>query len=373
MKPEKEFTAAVIGLGWAGQQHLKGYLAQQNVRVVGIAEPVDALRESVTAEYSVPRAYADFRELLEREKPDLVSVATPNFAHAEPVIAALNAGAHVLVEKPLARTYAEGLSMVKAAERNDRVMQVTFNQRYRPDAATLKRFVDEGGVGEIYHAKARWLRRSGVPGGGLKWFSNRELSGGGPLIDLGVHMLDLALHVMGEPKVHAVSGATYDHLGPALVARSGNPDGRFEVEDFATSLIRLEGGKTLMLEASWATYREDGDLMNLMVYGTSGGAEMASKRYATTDSLRFYVDAGGVPAEIHPEVEGVSRKPGHQLVVEEFLSHIAGNDWANNRGRKGLLRTWIIDAIYRSAAEGKEITLGELAEDEVGTSTRSAS
>lgn len=362
--PSEQLKAAVIGLGWAGQQHLKGYLAQNDVSVVGIAEPNDDLRAAVTKEFGVERGYADYRELLDREPVDVVSVGTPNFAHAEPVIASLEAGVHTLVEKPLARSYAEGLTMIEAAERNDRVLQVTFNQRYRPDALALKQFVEDGGVGEIYHAKARWLRRSGIPGGGRGWFTNRSLSGGGPLIDLGVHMLDLALHVLGEPRVLAVSGAVYDHLGTELLRTSRDRSLHYDVEDFATSLIRLEGGKTLALEASWATFRENGDLINLLVYGTHGGAEMTAKRYSTTDSLRFYLDSGGVPAEIHPEVPPHNAMPGHQLVVEEFLRTVRSGRWDGDRGRKGLLRTWIIDALYQSAAEGREITLDELATKE---------
>lgn len=364
--PNEHLKAAVVGLGWAGQQHLKGYLAQHDVEVVGIADPNDDLRTAVTTEYGIERGYADYQELLDRERPDLVSIGTPNFAHAEPTIAALDAGAHVLVEKPLARSYAEGLTMIQAAERNDRVLQVMFNQRYRPDARALKQFVDDGGVGEIYHAKAKWLRRSGIPGGGRAWFTNRSLSGGGPLIDLGVHMLDMALHVLDEPRVLAVSGAVYDHLGTALVSAVRDGSLHYDVEDFATSLIRLERGKTLTLEASWATFRENGDFMNVLVYGTRGGAEMAAKRYSTADSLRFYVDSGGVPAEIHPEVPPHNAMPGHQLVVEEFLSTVRSGAWENHRGRKGLLRTWIIDALYRSAAEGREITLDELAAEETG-------
>jgi predicted dehydrogenase len=356
--------AGVIGLGWAGQQHLKAYQAIADTTAVAIAEPNTTLLEQVRAEYGVEHAFSDYREMLESGLVDIVSVGTPNFAHAEPAIDALDHGIHVLVEKPLARTYAEGRAMVDAAERNDRVLQVMFNQRYRPDVQVVKKYLDDGSTGDIYHAKARWLRRDGIPGRGRKWFVTKELSGGGPLIDLGVHMLDMALYTMGEPKVIAVSGATYNRLGQRFVTELYGADTTYEVEDFGTAFIRLQDGKTLDLEASWATYREDGDLINLTLFGERGGVEMQTKRYDPTHAVRFYTDAGGVPAEICPEVPTTGSIPGHQQAATLFVERVLSGDFASHRGEEGLLRTWVLDAIYRSAAEGREIRLDEFQADE---------
>lgn len=350
--------AAVVGLGWAAQEHLKAYLELPGVEVVAVAEINETLLGQVQQEYGIERGYTDYRQMLEKEDLDVVSVGTPNFAHAEPSIAALDSGCHVLVEKPLARTYSEGMQMVEAAKRNDRILQVMFNQRYGDAPQTLQRFVDEGGLGEVYHAKARWLRRDGIPGRGRKWFVSKELAGGGPLIDLGVHMLDMGLHLMGEPKAVAVSGATYNRLGQRFVTEIFGETGAYEVEDFATALIRLEGGRTLQLEASWATYREDGDLINVTLFGERGGAEMAVKKYNPADSVRFYVDSTGVPAEVRPEIRS-SGVRGHQQAAALFIERVRSGDFADHRGHEGLLRTWIIDAIYRSAAEGREIRLEE--------------
>ena len=359
-----ELRAAVIGVGWAGQQHVKAYQALPGTTVVAVADPNPTLLAEVKAEYGIEDSFNDYREMLEWGQVDVVSIGTPNFAHAEPAIDALDHKMHVLVEKPLARTYAEGVRMIEAAERNDRVLQVMFNQRFRPDVQVMKRFIDEGGLGEIYHAKSRWLRRSGIPGRGRKWFVTRELAGGGPLIDLGVHMLDMALYAMGEPKVVAVSGASYNHLGQRFVTELYGEDADYEVEDFATSLIRLEGGRTLQLEASWATYREDGDFINLMLYGKKGGAEMTTRNYRPEGAVKFFVDAAGVPAEIIPEVPSTSQSiPGHQQAAAIFVDRVLSGDYSGHRGREGLLRTWIIDAIYRSAAEGREIRLDELKEE----------
>ncbi len=356
-----ELRAAVIGLGWAGQQHLKAYLSLPRTIAAAVADPDPVLLAKIQQEYGIEHAFTDYREMLEWGEIDVVSVGTPNFAHAEPTIDALDHGMHVLVEKPLARTYAEGAQMVRAAERNDRVLQVMFNQRFRPDVQVMKRFIDDGGLGDIYHAKSRWLRRSGIPGRGRKWFVSKELSGGGPLIDLGVHMLDMALYAMGEPKVEAVSGASYNTLGQRFVTEVYGGDAVYEVEDFATAFIRVEGGRTLALEASWATYRENGDFMNLMLYGDRGGAEMSTRNYRSEGAVRFYVDSGGVPAEIAPEVPAASSGiPGHEQAAAIFVERVLAGDYARHRGREGLLRTWIIDAIYHSAQEGREIRLAEL-------------
>ncbi len=363
----ENLKAGVIGVGWAGQQHIRAYQSLPDTSMVAIAEPNASLRDKIATEFGIEHTFSDYSEMLASGLIDVVSIGTPNFAHADPAIAALDAGIHVLVEKPLARSYAEGKRMVDAAKRNDRVLQVMFNQRYRSDVEVVKAFVDEGGVGEVYHAKSRWLRRNGIPGGEKSWFVQHELSGGGPLIDLGVHMLDMALYLLGEPEVVSVSGATYDRLGQRFVKERFGEGAKYEVEDFGTAFVRLAGGRTLALEASWATYREDGDLMNVVLYGDTGGAEMATRRYDPTHSVRFYVDAGGVPSEIVPEVPRQGRIPGHERAAALFVEHIQSGDYSNHRGEEGLLRTWILDAIYRSAREGREIPLSELERERSGS------
>ena len=168
----------------------------------------------------------------------------------------------MLCEKPLARTVAEGTAMVEASKQAGRVLKVVFNHRERGDVAALKHQIDEGQLGRLYYAKAHWMRRNGIPGMG-GWFTNRELSGGGPLIDLGVHILDLALHLLGEPQVTTVSANTFAELGPRGKGSTRLPNANtlgsaFEVEDLATAYLRLEGGGALQLETSWATYRGAG-------------------------------------------------------------------------------------------------------------------
>ncbi len=267
-----------------------------------------------------------------------------------------NSGKHVLSEKPLARSGAEGEAMVRAATNAGRVLQVAFNHRQRGDVQVLKIYIESGGLGRIYHAKASWMRRAGIPGMG-GWFTNRELAGGGPLIDLGVHVLDMALYLLGEPEVISVSAATYAELGPrgrgSYSERHLVGEGGYEVEDLATAFVRLGDGATLLIEASWAVYGKSADDFGVTLYGTDGGADITVKNYGWEDTLTIYTDTAGVPSEVRPRV---TRGEGHLAVVRNFVAAIRSGDWATHNGSEGLRRAQIIDACYQSALQGREIS-----------------
>jgi predicted dehydrogenase len=316
------------------------------------------------AAYDVPHLYRDYQDLLARDDLDAVSVCAPNALHAPMAIAALDGGRHVLCEKPLARTGAEAAAIVAAARRAGRVLHTAFNHRARGDVAVLKQYIDEGELGRVYHGKASWMRRKGIPTPG-SWFTSRELAGGGPLIDLGVHVLDIALYLLGEPRVLAASAATYAELGPrGRGHREEAPDkvakfvvgSGYEVEDLATAFLRLEGGGTLALEASWAVYGSAGDDFGATLYGTEGGAELRVLNYGWEDTLSIYTDVAGVPAVVRPRGP---RGEGHLTVVRDFVAAIRGGDWAAHAGDEGLRRARIIDACYASAREGREVRVEE--------------
>jgi predicted dehydrogenase len=350
--------AGVIGLGYAGETHLRAYrdLGAERTALAGL-EP-----ERLTHlghEYGVGTLHADWQELVARDDLDVVSVCAPNYLHAPITIAALESGKHVLCEKPLARSGAEAEAMVDAAVANDRVLHTSFNHRERGDVAFLRRLISDGGLGRIYHAKASWMRRRGVPGAG-GWFTSKEMAGGGPLIDLGVHVLDLGLHLLGEPEVLSVTAATYAELAglPAFAGPKAPTSGAsaVEVEDLATAFVRLAGGATLLLEASWATYGSAGDDLGLTLYGTKGGAEMRVRWYAATGTLELFTDVAGVPSVVRPST---GAGEGHVAVVRAFLAAVASGDYAAHRGAEGLQRTLVVDACYESAALGREVVLGQ--------------
>ena len=219
---ERPLRVGVVGLGYAGRTHLTSYLPIPGVEVVALAGLEPDRLQYLGTEYGVPHLHARWEDLIARDDLDAVSVCSPTHLHAPITIAALESGRHVLCEKPLARTGAEGEEMVRAAAKAGRVLQIAFNHRERGDVHALKQHIDSGGLGHIYYAKTRWVRRSGIPGLG-SWFTNREMSGGGPMIDLGVHMLDLSLYLLGEPRVTSVSASTYSELGSRGAAAPSAP------------------------------------------------------------------------------------------------------------------------------------------------------
>jgi predicted dehydrogenase len=348
----------VIGLGWAGQQHMAAYDALDNVELVAIAGMEAGPRAELATQFGVKRTHSDWRDLLTAGGLDAVSVAVPTFLHAPISIAALEAGIHVLCEKPIARDGTEAEAMVAAAQTSGRVLEIAFNHRRRGDIEALKAAVDAGAIGRPYHARANWMRRSGIPALG-SWFTNREQAGGGPLIDLGVHVLDFALHLLGEPRVLAASCVTHAAFGPRGLGGSNYGsqivDSAYEVEDFASVLLRLEGGGSLMLETSWAAHRPNGDEFGITIYGDDGGAELRVVDYAPVGELSLFGGSAEEPTDSTPAAD---EGRGHDAVVETFIEHVSNpGEWAAHNGALALGRARLIDACYASAELGAEVRI----------------
>jgi predicted dehydrogenase len=353
-----EVRVGVIGCG-ASLFHLEGYAADPRARIVALSG-LDASRcQELSTTFQVPEVYGDYRELLSKADVDAVSVAVPNYLHLPVTLAALDAGKHVLVEKPLARNVQEGEQMVRAAADAGKILAIAFQRRHRSDVDMLRRHIKDGGLGTIYHAKAFWLRRSGIPGLGT-WFTNKEQAGGGPLIDLGVHVLDMALYLMGNPQPVTVSGATYAALGPQGKGQWSSsrftidPSQDFEVEDFATALIRFDNGSTLQLDAIWAAYMDVTDEFGVTLLGDQGGAEIRIKDYAQTGALRLFGDLQGVPVDMTPRLPATH---GHAGICRNFINGILTGEPVSPSGAEGLERTRLIDAIYRSAKMKCEVAV----------------
>jgi len=360
MMSQKKLRVGIVGLGWAGEQHLIAYQRLANVEVVAISEPYAQARERIASKYMIAAAYEDYHDLLGHEDLDIISIATPNYLHSPMAVAALEQGKHVMCEKPIARTAAEAQAMVLAAQAADRTLMVAFNHRQRGDVRLLRAHVETGALGHIYHAKAFWLRRDGIPGMG-GWFTSKERAGGGPFIDLGVHMLDMVMHIIGEPKVVSVTAAAYSELGGRgygsrgdAVKDNAHP---MDVEDFATAFLRLEDGSTLTLEASWAMYRELNDHFGVRLYGATGGALLDVVNYTDKDTLTFFADVAGAPATISPKNP---ESYGHFGVIRDFVEVIRSDNFSQQDGSQGLARTVILEASYRSAALQREVLVSEI-------------
>jgi predicted dehydrogenase len=362
----KPLRVGVVGLGWAGQQHLAAYHAHPGTEIVALAGLEDGPREKLARRYGIAHAVADWKDLFDGPPLDAVSVCVPTFLHAPIAVAALKQGCHVLSEKPIALNGRDADKMVRAARRAGRVLDVAFNHRQRGDIQRLKGLIDQGRLGRTYYAKAWWLRRTGIPTVG-SWFTRSELAGGGPLVDIGVHVLDWALFLLGSPKVVAVSASTYDLLATngfgagsssgysGKTGAAGGEAPKFDVEDLASVFMRLEDGGTLLVEASWAAHRRDGDEFGVTLYGTEGGAELIVDDYAPRGELQLFTDKGG---------EAVARKvpvkPGraHKAVVEQFVDKVRAGDFRAHDGAGAARLAHVVDACYRSAAEQREIRLG---------------
>ncbi|SDR87078.1 Gfo/Idh/MocA family protein [Microlunatus soli] len=355
----RNLRAGVVGLGWAGQQHMNGYQRAAGVDLVGLAgmeaEPLQRLGD----EYAVEHRYADWVDLIKNAELDVVSVCTPPSLHAPIAIGALEAGVHVLSEKPMALDAASARQMVDAAKANGKILEVSFNHRRKAEVTATKELIDKGLLGEIYYAKAGWMRYHGIPGGVGNWFSRKATSGGGPLMDIGVHMLDMALHLMGEPSVQTVSASTYAAYGPRGRGRGNYGAGQpgsdqpvpFEVEDLATAFVRMDNGSTLLLESSWAQGVGHDD-MYVTLYGTEGGAELTWN--PPGPQLRAWTQIDGVDADLKP---ALGLNGGHAEAVADFVAAVAAEELAGHQGDEALTRALIVDATYHSAAESTEVRL----------------
>ncbi len=348
----------VIGAG-IGALHLGAYSRIPQVEIVALAGLDDDRVRRVAAEYNVPQTYRDYQDLLAAPGIDAVSICLPNFLHAPVSIDALHAGKHVLVEKPLARNVAEAREMIAAAAAARRILMVSFDKRYRGDVQWIKSYINSGAVGKIYYAKAHWMRRSGIPRIG-SWFVSKEQAGGGPLIDLGVHVLDIAMYLMGEPRVQAVSANVYAEFGPrGLKGWQGreqfvNEILPYEVEDLATAFIRLEGGATLLLEASWGTHSVAGDDFGVTLYGSEGGVELLVRNYGYENTVRTFTDIGGAPTDLAPRI---LKAEGHLSVITRFVAAVLDGGPQIPSAGDGLRRAEVLETCYRSAAEGREIAI----------------
>lgn len=346
---------AVIGAGSIANFHLTSYAANPDVRIVGIHDlNVERARE-VAATYGAERVFETLDELLGDPTVEAVSICTWNDSHSRLAVAALDAGKHVLVEKPLSRTLAEAEDVERAAARSGRHLQVGFVRRFGQNALTLKRFVDGGTFGEVYFAKATNIRRIGNPGG---WFADSARSGGGPLVDIGVHVIDLCWWLMGAPKPVTVSANSYTRLGNRAnitnLARyrvaDNNPDDN-TVEDMVNALVRFENGASLLLDTSYSLHAVDDDL-HVSVFGDRGGAELEP-------SLRIVTEENDTILRIEPQLDHPSfgMAEGFATELAYFVDLCRGRVPDIATAAQGVEVMRMITAMYESARRGHEIDL----------------
>ena len=344
----KTIQVGIIGAGGiARYAHVPGYQAVKGVKLVAVADIVPGKAAELAQEFGIPHAYESMEEMFANEQLDAVSVCTPNFAHKEVTLAALNAGLHVLCEKPIAMNLAEGREMVETAARLGKVLQIGLHWRFTSEAQALKRFIEGGELGDIYYGEATCMRRRGIPGWGV--FTQKRFQGGGALIDIGVHTLDHTMWLMGNPKPVSVMGATYAAFGKrADVVTIGErwDATKFDVDDMGVGMVRFANGATLILRAAWAANIEK-SFSETRILGTQGGATMSPLR-VYKEMQQSLVDI--TPAYL-PEV-----KP-HTQEIEHFIACVRGEAECLVVPEQVLDVQAVLDAIYLSAETGHEVVL----------------
>jgi len=274
----KKLKVGVIGCGGIGEQkHLPAIAKIQEAEVTAFCDIIPERAEDLCKKFGAPGAktYTDYKDVIKDGSIDVIHVLTPNITHAPITIAALEAGKHVMCEKPMATTFADAQKMVEAAKKSGKLLTVGYQYRCMPAPLYLKKVCQRGDLGEIYYAKAHAIRRRGVPTWGV--FLKEKEQGGGPLIDIGTHALDMTLWMMDNYKPKSVVGSVYKKLNDN--PDSGNIWGpwdpkEYTVEDSAFGFVTMENGATIALEASWALNTLDNGEGMCTLCGTKAGADM---------------------------------------------------------------------------------------------------
>ena len=333
----------VIGLGM-GRWHVRSFQSHPEAEVVAVVDLDEARLEQEADEYNVPGRYITAEAMFANEQLDIVSIATPNIAHKPLSLMAFEAGCHVLCEKPMAMNAAEARDMLAAAEKASKRLMINFSYRFTDQSMALKAQVDAGVLGEVYFGRTIWHRRRGLPRFG-GWFGQKDKSGGGPIIDLGIHRLDLALWLMGYPQPVWVLASTYNAIATRLAEEQGL---EYDVEDLGAAFIKFENGATLIMEASWAANIHDREMMETRLLGTDGGLVQRNINEGYEFEAEIYLEKNG--AHFDMKLQPPYQKSPSAMVhlVDCILNdkpHIA-------TGEEGLLVMQLLDAIYQSAAEG---------------------
>ena len=345
----RRLRVGVIGLGM-GRAHIDGWRQHAQVDVVAISDTDPQRLAQVGDSHAIAARHSDALALLATEALDVVSICVPNKFHLPLTLAAIDAGCHVLCEKPMALSAAEGRQMLDAAQAAGKRLMINFSYRFSAQSRALKAQVDAGFFGDFYFGRSVWHRRRGMPGFG-GWFGQKALAGGGPLIDLGVHRLDLALWLMGYPQPTWVMGSTYDPIARAAAARSGKA---FDVEDLAAAFIRFDNGASLVLEASWAAHIREAELMETRLLGTRAGLlqHNLGEGYDFDAHLFYEQDGAQYDLRLHPTgAVGLSAMHDYAQAILTDQPHPAP-------GEQGLVVMQILDAIYDSARRGEPVKLG---------------
>ncbi|MGP4039294.1 Gfo/Idh/MocA family protein [Gracilibacillus sp. D59] len=344
----------IVGLGSISDMHIQGYLKNQDAELFAVCDMNESRAKQTAEELGVTYYYTDYQEMLSNNEIDAVSICTWNNTHAEIAIAALNAGKDILTEKPLCKSVEEALAIEEAVRNNpDQFLQIGYVRRFGTNTQVLKRFIDNGELGDIYFSKATCLRVLGNPGG---WFADKERSGGGPLIDIGVHVIDLCWYLMGKPKVKSVSGNTYHKLGNRsnIVYKSFYKAADYDakqnsVEDLANAIIRFENGASLMVDVSFSLHAKKEEI-HVSLHGDKGGAEIEPQ-------LEIFTEKNNIMLNSTPQIDHLTFDfaQGFQNEIDHFINCVKGEEETIAPVEDGVEMMKILTGVYKSSEEKTEV------------------
>ncbi|MEO8399786.1 MAG: Gfo/Idh/MocA family oxidoreductase [Ignavibacteriaceae bacterium] len=326
----------VIGLGGIAQLvHLPNISKISNTIITAVAEIKKSRLNTIADKFNIPERYTDYNELLAKSEVDAVIIATPTSTHKDIAIACLKSKKDILVEKPLARTYAEAKQIVDAAKKSKRKIMVGMNLRYRPDAMLLRSLLSSGEIGEPFYIKCGWIRRQSSS---QKWFTQKEQSGGGVIIDLGILLLDLSLWLLDYPAADSVTTQNFNHNTKT-------------VEDTSVTMLKCKNSSLITMETSWSL-PIDRDLFYLNVYGKNG--------FANLNPFRVYRKVDDQVMDLTPSQKesGLNLfKKSYLNELKSFVGAVRGLNPIFSSGNEALSRMKILEAMYSSSSTNKEIKL----------------
>ena len=348
----KKLRYGIIGTGGCGQgKHLSSYsLMPDQVDIIATCDIIPERADQAADRFNAEASYTDYKEMLAKENLDFVSVATPNDVHAPATIAALEAGCHVHCEKPASLTPELIQSMVDAKNKSGKKLMIGLNNRFTNWAQFIKGYVDAGKLGKIYHAKCGWKRRRGIPGKG-GWFTTKDKSGGGPLIDLGVHFIDVTNYILGFPQAIAASGNTYSVFADkqAFNPNASGYTGTYDVEDLAVGMIRYQNDCSLEVEFSWASNIDKNEERYLELYGDKGGISFHDDKIKIIDTFH---DSILETAPILSPEEGWGNPE-----TRYFVQCIQNDTEVMSKPEQAIKIMQIINTLYQSAEQKKELPI----------------
>ena len=352
----KKWKVGLIGNGGICKgAHLGEYLSDERLEVAAVCDIIEERAQFLKDNYFPDaKVYTDYKELLKDESIDSVDICTPNYLHSIIAVAAFEAGKHVFCEKPDAINVEEVLKMKDAADKAGKTLMIMRNNRHVDISKFAKKYIDDGKMGEIYCGRCGWQRRRGIPGKG-GWFTTKEQSGGGPLIDLGVHLIDLSIYLMGSPTPVSVSGNVFSKFSDSDLSDSVNSDfgdkkadGIFNVEDLAMGMIRFDNGAILQIEFSWAS-NVKAEHRFVELRGTKAGLNWSDGK------VEIYTEEGGELVDIIPSK--LEEKNGHEKNLKHFYDVVIDGAEPDFVPQQGIDMIKILCAMYESAKQGREITL----------------